>query len=348
MTPLTALQRCPTVLAGGVPDRVPVCLQNFMQAAAFAGQSMRDYCLDGAKMAEAHIATWQHFRHDMIDLENGVTALAQAVGCTVEIYDDKTPPWVTKPALVSLEQIDRLKPIDPYQDGTLPEMLKATRLLAQELGGHVFLLAEADQGRFSLAAQIVGIEEFLMALVIPEKKELVQRLLAYTTQQVITYGRALIEAGAHVTMMGESLAGPDVCSPKTYREFGAPYEAQVVEALRAEGKPIGLHICGNATRIIEPMIATGAAFLQVDYKIDRAVCKQAARGRTTLIGTIDPSNVLARGTAADVTEAARSDIEHLAHDGGFLLSPGCSLPYTTPPANVEALVAAAERFGRYA
>lgn len=348
MPQLTARERCEIVLAGGVPDRVPVCLQNFMQAAAFAGQSLRTYCLDGEKMAEAQIATWQHFRHDMIDLENGVTALAQAVGCTVEIYDDATPPWVTQPALESLEQVDRLRPIDPYHDGTLPEMLKATRLLARELGDRVFLLAEADQGPFSLAAQIVGIEEFLMALVQPEKRPWVERLLAYTTEQVIVYGRALIDAGAHVTMMGESLAGPDVCSPRTYRDFAAPYETEVVRALRAEGKSIGLHICGNATRIIEPMIDTGAAFLQVDYKIDRPVCKQAARGRTTLIGTVDPSSVLARGTAAQVTAEARLDLEQLAGGGGYLLSPGCSLPYTTPPENVAALVEAAERYGRYA
>lgn len=58
-------------------------------------------------------------------------------------------------------------------------MLKATRLLARELGGHVFLLAEADQGPFSLAAQIVGIEEFLMALVTPEKKEQVKTAARY-------------------------------------------------------------------------------------------------------------------------------------------------------------------------
>lgn len=347
MATITSLERCMTVLNGGIPDRVPVCLQNFMHAAAVAGCSLKDYCVDGEKMAAAHLLTWEKFGHDMIDLENGVTALAGAVGCTVEIYDDKSPPWVTKPALASLEQIDQLKPIDVEQDGTLPAMLQATRILAKEVGNHVCLLAEADQGPFSLAAQIVGIEEFLLALLNPKKQQLVERLLRYTTEQVITYGRALIEAGAHVTMMGESLAGPDVCSPKVYRQFALPYEKQVIDTLHAEGKPIGLHICGNATRIIDAMVATGAFFLQVDYKIDRAVCKQAAQGKTTLIGTVDPSEVLARGTADDVRQAALTDLQYLAPGGGFMLSPGCSLPYTTPNENVSTLVAVAHAHGNY-
>ena len=112
-------------------------------------------------------------------------------------------------------------------------------------------------------------------------------------------------------------------------------------SIAARGGRIGLHICGDATRIIEDMVSTGAAFLQVDHKIDRARCKAAAAGRTTLIGTVDPSAVLALGTPADVAVAAERDLAHLAPGGGFILSPGCSLPWTTPDANVQALVDAA-------
>lgn len=347
MADMTSLDRCMTVLHGGIPDRVPVCLENFMHAAAVAGYSVREYCLDGEKMADAHITTWQKFGHDMIDLENGVTALAQAVGCEIDFFDEKSPPWVAKPALESLEQVDMLKPIDPYADGTLPEMLKATRLIAEELGGHVCLLSEADQGPFSLAAQIVDPQEFLVALLKPEKEPYVRKVLEYATEQVLTYARALIDAGAHLTMMGESISGPDVCSPRVYRRFATAYQKRVVETLRAEGKEIGLHICGNATKIIEPMVDTGAIFLQVDYKIDHAVCKEAAQDKTTLIGTVDPSSVLALGTPDDVERAVRADIGYLAQGGGFILSPGCSLPYITPDENVAAFITAAHAYGQY-
>ena len=235
----------------------------------------------------------------------------------------------------------RLRAIDPTTDGTLPEMLRATRLIADELGDRVCLLSEADQGPFSLAAQIVGPEEFLVALMDPGQSELVGRLLDYSTEQVITYGRALVDAGAHLTMMGESIAGPDVCSPGQYRRFAAPYQRRVVEVLAAEGKRMGMHICGDATPIVGDMVDTGAAFLQVDHKIDRAVVARTARGRTTVFGTVDPSEVMARGRTDDVRRAAAQDIEALGAAGGFILAPGCALPYDTPSRNILALVKAA-------
>ena len=345
MEEMTSLERCMTVLNGGVPDRVPVCLENFQHAATVAGYTVREYCLDGEKMAAAHIAAWERFRHDMIDLENGVAALAQAVGCAVEFNDD-APPWVVGEALQSIEQVDALKPVDPYQDGTLPEMLKATRLISKELGRHVCLLSEADQGPFSLASQIVGPMEFLTALLDPDKEDLVHRLLEYAYAQVLRYSRALIEAGAHLTMMGESVSGPDVCSPDIYRRFVFHYQKLLIYALRAVGKEIVLHICGNTLEYSDPMVDKEAIIVTLVYNIDTDACKQAAEDKTTLIGTVDPSGVMALGTPEDVVQAARFDIEHLAKGGGFILSPGCTLPYTTPDENVMALIETAIRFSQ--
>ena len=74
MAEMTSLQRCMTVLQGGVPDRVPVCLENFMHAAAVAGYSVKEYCLDGEKMADAQIASWEKFGHNMIEFIESVIA----------------------------------------------------------------------------------------------------------------------------------------------------------------------------------------------------------------------------------------------------------------------------------
>ena len=135
--------------------------------------------------------------------------------------------------------------------------------------------------------------------------------------------------------------------PDTYRRWAFPYEREVVAAIAAHGGTMGIHVCGDATRIIDDLVATEARFLQVDHKIDRARCKAAAAGRTTLIGTVDPSETLTRGTASAVRAAAARDLDTLAPGGGFILSPGCSLPYTAPAENVAALVRAAHELGRY-
>lgn len=347
MVEMTAVERCQTVLDGGVPDRVPVGMLNFMPAAAQAGMSMQEYCTDGRAMADAHIAAWERYGHDLIDLENGVCALASAVGCRVEFEEDTSPPWVTQPALERIEDVDRLRPIDPLRDGMLPELVLATRLISEHVGDRAFLLAEADQGPFSLATQIVGIEELLMAVMDPDKEGYLRRLLEYTTEQVIRYGRALMDAGAHLTGMGESIAGPDVCSPDIYRRFALPYEQQVIQTLAAEGKPMSLHICGNTARIIGEMVASGSPLLAIDYKTDQAVVKAATQGATAVIGTVDPSAVMALGSVADVRDAVRLNLQLLGKGGGLIVAPGCALPYDTPDANIRAFIETAHEEGYY-
>jgi uroporphyrinogen decarboxylase len=87
--------------------------------------------------------------------------------------------------------------------------------------------------------------------------------------------------------------------------------------------------------------------LELDYKCDLPKIKQATQGRTTILGVIDPSAVLARGNPDLVTQTTRETLAILAPGGGLILGPGCSLPAATPPENVHALVETAHRYGRY-
>ena len=107
------------------------------------------------------------------------------------------------------------------------------------------------------------------------------------------------------------------------------------------------HICGDATAIVEDMVETGAAVLELDYKVDMAAVKAATQGRATVLGPIDPSAVMALGTPDDVRAAAREAIEVLGAGGGLILGPGCALPPETPPENIHALMEAARTDGVY-
>jgi uroporphyrinogen decarboxylase len=98
---------------------------------------------------------------------------------------------------------------------------------------------------------------------------------------------------------------------------------------------------------VADMVATGAAVLELDYKCDLAAVKASTAGQTTILGVIDPSGIVARGTPEAVDEAAREEVTVLAPGGGLILGPGCALPPETPAENIEALVAAAQRWGRY-
>lgn len=356
---MNSVERTYTVLRGGIPDRVPVDLHNFMVAAHVSGMSFPEYFRNGEAMAEGQIRAWREYGHDVLLLENGTAALAEACGCQVE-YMDNSAPVCHGPAIHSLDDIDKLVMPDPYTVFPLVETLKATRIVAQEIGKQVFIIGRADQGPFSLAAMLLGMEEFLMQLSVADSSRgrrphpdaqgtaaKLHRLLEFALQVTTRYAYAQIEQGAHATSIGESLSGPDVCSPRTYKMFEWAYAKKMVEQLRRDNILLAYHICGNATAIVPDMVETGATILELDYKIDMPLVKRATAGRTTVLGPIDPSGVLALGTPDLVDRKSKEAIEQLGSGGGLILGPGCALPPATPPDNIHALVAAAKKYGGY-
>jgi len=348
MATMTSLERCLTILDGGVPDQVAVGLVNSIHVARLSGVTYEEYATSGETMAEAHLNSWDRYHHDILDVDNGVCTLAEAVGCEIEFHDDAgSPPWVAAPALERIEDVDSLTPIDIEADGLLANLLTATRRLSREVGEEVCILSYSDQGPFSLAAQIIDPQDFLVAVIDPDKEAYVEQLLEYAAQQVMAMARALTEAGSHITVIGESISGPDVCSPRVYRRLAQPMQQRVISELENEGIRTGIHICGDATPIISDIVSTGASMLQLDFKVDLDAVKKAAQGHTTIMGTLDPSGVMALGTPETVESETLRNLAHLAQGGGYILAPGCSLPYETPPENVDVLVETARAHGKY-
>jgi uroporphyrinogen decarboxylase len=312
-----------------------------MGAASFA-----DFFRDGEAMAEGQILAWRRFGHDMLLIENGTAALAEACGVQVQ-YQAETAPVAKEPAIKSLDEVDDLRIPDPYKDPILRENLKATRIVVEQIGDQAFILGRADQGPFSLACEIRGMSQFLMDLALGEKPDQIHKLLDFCRRVTLRYALAQMEQGAHCTSIGDSPSGPDLVSPKYYRHYAYPHVQRLVADLRSKGVRLSYHICGNATPILGDMVSTGAAIIEIDQKADMATCKQAARGKATLLGPVDPNEVLAQGTPDLVRHKSQQALNLLGEGGGFILGPGCALPATTPDENIDALIETAKRHGRY-
>ena len=92
-----------------IPDRVPVNQYNFLVTARLMGvSSFADFFRDGQAMAEGQIKAWQRFGQDIVTIENGTAALAEACGVNV-VYQSETAPVAKEPAIKSLAEVDMLK-----------------------------------------------------------------------------------------------------------------------------------------------------------------------------------------------------------------------------------------------
>lgn len=344
---MNALERTFLTLQHKLPDRVPVDLHNFQMTPHFTqAASFAEFFRDGEAMAEGQIEAWRRFGHDVVLVENGTAALAEACGVQV-IYQDDAAPVAKEPAIKSLDDVDKLQLPDPYKVPVLAENLKATRIVVQEIGKEAFVIGRADQGPFSLASEIRGMSQFMMDIALGEQMDKIHQLLEFCYQASLRYALAQIEQGAHCTSIGDSPSGPDVISPAHYRAYAYPYVKKLVATLKSKNVLLAYHICGNSTPILTDMVSTGAAIIEIDQKADMHKSKAAAQGKAVLLGPIDPSGVLAQGTPEEVTQKAREAIEVLGAGGGFILGPGCALPPSTPHENIDALVQAAKTYGCY-
>lgn len=343
---MNSLERVQAVLAGGIPDRVPVCLHNFMIAAREAGITMAKYRLEPEAIAKAHLTAVEKYGHDCIMVDTDTTMLAEAMGAKSECAPNE-PGRIVAPAIASLDEIDGLKVVNPETDGRVPALLEGVRLIAKQVGREIAVRGNADQAAFDLACMVRGIEDFLMDLAVAPENRAIQRLLEVCYQSHLAVHRALIRAGAHFTSLGDSLAGPDVVSPRMFDRFARPYEERLVKDLAVEGIFTVIHICGDTSKILNYFSQYSYCGFELDYKTDAATAKAAAGARHVLFGNIDPSGVIARGTAEEVREKTRQLISVWKPGGHFVLNAGCAIPPSTPPENIRAMIETAHQEGVY-
>ncbi len=343
---MNSLERVRTVLAGGIPDRVPVCLHNFMLASREAGVRMEEYRVNPEAIARVHLQAVEKYGHDCILVDTDTTMLAEAMGARSECAPDE-PGRIVEPAIRSLDEVDKLKVINPETDGRIPAILEAVRLMSKQVGGEVAIRGNADQGGFDLPCMVRGIENFLMDLLdCPDDPRLAE-LLEVCYQSHLAVHRALVKAGAHLTSMGDSLASPDVTSPRLFSRFARPYEERLVRDLAADGIFVVIHICGDTSRILDVLARYDNCGFELDYKTDARKAKMTAGHNHVLFGNIDPSGVLANGTVEEVRKATRELLSIWKPGGRFVLNAGCAIPPTTPAENIHALMQTAKAFGGY-
>lgn len=346
---MTSLERMRCAARRQAADVVPVAPYLGNHGARVAGVPIGEYCRSGRLMAEAQYRAWQLYGQDAVVAQSDNYYIAEGFGVEVQHYPDSTPTLKT-PAVRGLKDIDRLRVPDPHKHGRMPVYLEAIRRLAQMTRGEVAVRAPGT-GPFSLASHLMGTEQFLIELALADRQpggpaeQSLKRLMDLTTEALIAFARACLDAGAHLVQAGDSLASLDMISPAAYRKWAWPAERRFFETINPlaehDGAATLLHICGNMTPVLESMAGTGAHILELDHKVNLKTAKERVGQRVCLMGNLDPVELLWRGTPSAVTLAARQALADAGEDGGFILGSGCEVPVAAPPENLRAMIQAA-------
>lgn len=342
---MNSIERIFTVMKGGIPDRIPVMTHNFMMAAREAGVTMEEYRNSPKVVADTLSAACAKYGTDGILLDVDTALLASA--CGADVMYPKDIPAVTKDQqprgidriLEDLEKVDLLK------SERIQKYLEAIHLLSDWCRkNEIFLRANADQGPFSLACLLVGMNEFLMDLLDEDMEEDLKKLIRATTRISLQMHRLCYEAGGHCTSYGNSSEGCSVVSPDVFRTFAKPAEIELNSRLLDEKIPTFCHICGWTDPILGDLAETGCPVFEFDARTDIKKAREAGRGHYVLSGNLDPA-MLATAEPEKVRAATMELLDLFRGKGGLMIGPGCALGPDTPEANIRAIVETTKQFG---
>ncbi len=325
-------------LTGHPVSRTPTGPLAVHFCARVAGRSIREYTTSARELAESVIRYHDRFRPDAVWLSADTWVSAEAMGAKVGATSDDQPfgglggPLVTKPA-----DIDRIPPPDVARQGRYPLMIEALSRIVEALGRETWIVACFDQYPFSLAAALMGINQIMLKLT--DDPPFVEALMERAREYGEAYARGLAAAGADMLSGGDSPAG--LIGPENYRRLAFPQEESLIQNLkRLTGKPVSLHICGNALPLLSPMAQSGADVLELDHEVNLREACRVVGPEIAIWGNLDPVSLLAQGTPPAVAAAARQAVAaaRAEHHARFVLSSGCTLAMETPFENLDALL----------
>jgi len=353
------------------PDRIPVVpaiAHRFL--VPMTGTRFRDYYADPETMLRTQILAqkWlmEHVRTDAYsitgpwvgawtDFQN--TFEAGSLGCEI-IFPDDDIPWVG-PGWVSTEaDLRRLETMD-FVHGEMNErqidyrrrmMEVADRHPVRFQGGPVFYpgarvsLTHTSDGPFGVAGDLMGQTELFLA--VRERPDFVRELLRIVTEKLIGYldfcwREEGLPTPRDFAWTDDLAAG---LSAATYRDLVLPFERQL--RFSFDGR-VSLHMCGATDHLLETFhddlkIHEYQGF---GYQVDLEHIARVMGGSVVLIGNVDPM-LIHSGTPGQVREATRRVIEVLGPHRGLIIQDGSNIPPGSPLANINAMMEAAEVYGR--
>jgi len=289
--------------------------------------------LEGVTSARAQfLAVEQNalaFQPDALIHIMDLTVEAGSLGAVIR-FPENDPPSVLEHTLKLPEQLDLVHPADPQKDGRMNVFIETVRLMKKNfdvpVGAYVI-------GPYTLAGEMMKVENTLRATI--KDPDYLHRVLSRMTEAIIPYARALVHAGADILTILEPTAS--MLSPSQFRDFSGRYVKDIFHS--SESAMTVLHICGDTTRILPEMAATGADGLSVDSAVKLDQAAEDLPG-SVIIGNIDPVRVILNGSPETVSERTMELRVAMKDHPNFILSTGCDLPPDTPSKNILAFMEA--------
>lgn len=297
--------------------------------ASLIGASAEEYLKSSEKIAAGLRKARELYTPDGLPVVFDLQLEAEVLGCELK-WAPEGPPSVASHPLAEGKSLADLPAFD-IESGRIPVVMEALDTVKAEMGDEVALYGLIC-GPFTLALHMLGNDIFMEMF---DNPEYVKAIVAYGAAIGKKMASAYLAHGADVIAVVDPMTS-QIC-PEHFNEFVASSVNDIFNHVRAEGGYSSLFVCGDATRNLKAMSATTCDNLSIDENIPLELLRDITReGGKSLGGNLKLTVVLLLGTEDD----SRLDALRCIDAGGgcgFILAPGCDLPFGTPPANLQAV-----------
>ncbi len=323
---MNKIERVRAALAGEEVDHAPV---------SFWGHYL-DHESTAEELAESMVTSFRRLDYDYLKnharasyhMEDWGSVFAPSV-------DGVAFPTVTNAVIESTDDWKRLPVLDP-EKGSLGEQLEALRLINQELKDEA-LFIQTVFSPLSIARTLVGGDPAVLHAHMEEDPEAFKQGLSTIAKTFAPYMSLCLDQGAAGFFYGASYgASRDHMTKEQYREFGVPYDLEVLEPTKGRAEFNMLHLCKSNIEFDLVNEYPVQCVNWSDWEVGNPSLAEALqRTDKAVVGGLGEKTTLQGPEDAVVAEA----ISALEQTGGrrHLLGGGCSLQTKiTPESNLIA------------
>ena len=314
-------------LRGEAVERVPWVPFVGCHAASLLGMAADEFLRSADAVVEGQRLAAELYRADGIPVMFDLQIEAEALGCPL-VWAKDNPPAVSG-HICAGKSLDELV-VPSLDQGRIPMSLEATRRLRKDLPNTA--LYGLITGPFTLAMHLAGAELFVKMF---DSAEYVRDLLSFCCDVAKRMSEAYVEAGCDVIAVVDPMTSQ--IGPEQFTEFVHAPGSELFEHIRRIGSLGSFFVCGHAEKNIEVMCRCRPDNISVDENIPLDYVRDECRKRgISFGGNMRLTTVLLMGTP-DSAAAHAAECMQLGGQQGFVLAPGCDLPYDTPRENLQAV-----------
>ncbi len=221
--------------------------------------------------------------------------------------------------------------------------------LADSYGDRILPIGYTSTTIFESTWQSMGFVNF--ARYVYERPDFVAKVIDFQTELYLKYLDAIMQSDVEVVIGGDDLGqktGPLMRPELVEKLFGESYR-RVSELVHKRGKKLIWHSCGNIYAFLDKFVEwgfDGVFTLEPTAGMDLKRVREQVGHKLVLVGNLDVSYLLVRGTREEIEEAVRKAIRDAAGGGGSILSASHSHT-SVDPDRLAWMIEAAHKWGRY-